>query len=131
MRIIQQKNLAYEDQPKPMLAHEAAETLKPRPPKKPLEAFSTDLDLFLPSAERPRITVDQGKTGANRIRLTIENLTPGRHVFPPAIPRKDVKTLGDRSAAQRPCTSRGSSPTTSASARRRRRCRASWSSRRS
>ena len=98
MRIIQEKNLAFADQPKPLTAAEVTANTKEREPRKSLQRAEIQETIFLPTAARAEVIAQPPANGSQAVKLRIENFRPGEHVFPPSVPAKGIESLGNKSA---------------------------------
>lgn len=101
VRITTEKNLAFNDQPKPVLASDVASKFAAREPREPLRATEVDLGLLLPTAGAPKVEAvvreQSDVQGGAEVQLRVANFRPGQHVFPPKTEAREVKTLGNRS----------------------------------
>ena len=103
MRITLKKNLAFNNQPKPLLAQEVARKTKSRKAKKDLKEATVELGMILPTTGTPRIdTVLFEREGASRaadsrIVLKVNNFKIGQHAFAPGMQAKSVASLGNKS----------------------------------
>ncbi len=101
MRIVDEKNLAFADQPKPLEVKEVAENFKPREPRKRLTQAEMDLSLLIPALDQPE--VELAKDGACRqeqgyeLQVKVRNFQVGAHVYPLGTTAIGLETLGNKS----------------------------------
>ena len=104
MRLINEKNLAFKDQPTPLLATDVAKTFKDAKAKKPLKSTSLDLSFLVPTDGDPKIETTLGeriKSGnyeSRELKLQVNNFKLGQHIFPPEMKVKGIESLGNKSA---------------------------------
>lgn len=98
MKIISlEKNLAFKDQPNPILAKDVPQSVKPRKAIKPLESVQVDITRTLPTVGTPKISAVLDAAGKSVLRIS--NFKLGQHVFPANIQTKGVPSLGAKSEA--------------------------------
>ena len=95
MRITLEKNLAFADQPKPILYKDIPDQIKPRKAIKPLEKAALELNLNLSVLPGSRLEAVLERD--NRVKLRLENFAVGKHVFPPDIKSIGIDSLGNKS----------------------------------
>jgi V8-like Glu-specific endopeptidase len=96
-----EKNLSFRDQPTPMLAKDVRRKVKTRKALKKLEEVSLEVPLVVAGHAGTEARVEIGRTrgAARELKLTIDNFRVGQRVFPPAVPTKGIKMLGNKSRA--------------------------------
>jgi V8-like Glu-specific endopeptidase len=103
MKITLKKNLAFNNQPKPLLAKDVAKKTKTTKAKKELKEATVELGLILPTEGSARIDTvlfeQQGtkRTADSRVVLKVNNFKIGQHVFAPGTQAKAIATLGNKS----------------------------------
>ncbi|HEU4391975.1 MAG TPA: hypothetical protein VFV34_29585 [Blastocatellia bacterium] len=108
-RIIDQKNLAFADQPAPIPARELSQKIKERAALKESPASELEIKKFVATVGTPR--VEAGVDRAFNPILRVWNFRAGEHVFPPNIEAVDLKTLGDKSESfNKPLVAEGLAP---------------------
>jgi len=104
MRLINEKNLAFNDQPKPLLTSEVTKLVKEVKARKPLNSTRVDLSLLVPTAGDPKTETSLGNKfeqqgyAGRELKLTVGNFKLGQHVFPPGMAAQGVESLGNKSA---------------------------------
>jgi len=95
VKISREKNLAFADQPAPMLFKDV-EQIKPRTAIKPIPKVSIELRKAVATVGRPEVeSLLDEKTGQPILR--IKNFNLGVHQFPPNVQAKGIPSLGSKS----------------------------------
>lgn len=103
MKITVEKNLAFSDQPKPLLAEEVEKRYEAAEAKERLKDVVMELDQILPYNDAMQFEVREEResplSGPDSVHLVIrvENFNLGEHAYPPAIEAMGFEPLGDRS----------------------------------
>ncbi|MCF7976277.1 MAG: serine protease [Phycisphaerae bacterium] len=99
MKIRQDKNLAFKNQPQPILAKDVARKIKTQKAKKPLAGVSIEWPMVIPGvvSTKASVSLKRDRSTAKQLKLTIEQFNIGTHVFPPSITTKGLKSLGNKS----------------------------------
>lgn len=102
VRLRQEGNNAYDDQPEPLHDNQLLSEIKPVDATKRLEDVPLELTAFVDAEGAPRVEANaeqiRSATGeAYGVELRVHNARLGRHVFGPNTAAVQLETLGDRS----------------------------------
>jgi V8-like Glu-specific endopeptidase len=95
MKITLEKNLAFSEQPEPILFKDISAKVKERKATKPLEKPTLELTKIFPTTGRPKIESVIDEKG--KAVLKVNNFAVGAHVFPPSVEAKQIPSLGAKS----------------------------------
>lgn len=116
MRISIEENLAYPDQPKPLLFQDVSRRIKARRASKTAAGLSVDFAMMLAAGDRPQIQLlleegESAKRGGYPLRLSVSNFKVGEHIFPPGMKVRSLAPIGNRkSRARKPLESKAFLP---------------------
>jgi V8-like Glu-specific endopeptidase len=117
MRILLEKNLAFDNQPKPIAFADVRRRVRRVKAKVAPPEVALEVSLFAHRVGASRATeVPSSRRGrrevGDEIRLRVEGVKIGRHAFPPPIPTKSFKPLGNKSRSfSKPLDTTGYLPT--------------------
>jgi V8-like Glu-specific endopeptidase len=111
MKITLEKNLAFRDQPEPLLAGQIARRIRARKARRRLTSREIELSLFVPGGGSPKVEPLNEGAARNEVKLRVANFRLGEHVFPPEMEVRQIESLGNKSAKFRtPLESEASIP---------------------
>ena len=101
MRVIQERNLSFKNQPRPIAADRLTQKVKPIAARAPRLVANLEVDLGIARRSSAGIAlVDRrGKGSDARARISIQDVLIGQHSFPPPIRAKGIKPRGNKSRA--------------------------------
>jgi len=100
MRIVNERNLAFKNQPRPLDFSAASKKIKPLAARAAMPSAELEVDLWMPHRRGSQALVATPRpkgidTGA--LRVAIRNATIGQHSLPPTIRSKSIRPRGNRS----------------------------------
>jgi V8-like Glu-specific endopeptidase len=113
VRLRQEPNAAYDDQPKPMEAEQALEEIQPLEPERSMEDLALELSIPLAGDQEPKVESEVRRLGEEdpvlSLDLTLRGARLGEHAFGAPTKAVELEFLGDRGNRE-PLVSEGVRP---------------------